>query len=885
MNRVWRALLTVLLALGADARAQQAQRDPHIAYGYPAGGRQGRTFRVTVGGQALRGVTGASITGAGVRARFVEHFPPVRNLTSEQREALAEAMRSAIAKRWDEMRDEAGLSAQPPWRELGLPPRLSRNAAKDAIDPEEYKLPPHPLYYDLESKSLRELLHVRDVLLTQRGAQPNPQLAESVMLEVTIDPNATIGDRELRLVGRSGLSNPIVFEVGAMPEAAELESNDPGAATFLPPEPPLELPVVIDGQILSGDVDGFRFQARKGQKIVVDVDARRLIPFLADAVPGWFQATVAVYDAKGDEVAYADDYRFEPDPALMFEAPADGAYQLEIRDSLYRGRQDFVYRIVVGELPYITSIFPLGNTKNRGRSIAVEGWNVAAKSLFLKTESEAEGVHRQRLAYAKRETNPVEYAIDDVPTHNETEDNNTTSGAQHVAMPQIVNGRIQPAGDADVFRIHGDAGEEIVVEVVARQLGSPLDSLLRVFDSTGNVVAWNDDYEQTSGMLHTSAGLLTHSADSYVRAYLPQHGEYYVQVSDSQEQGGPEYAYRLRVSRPRPDFSLRVTPSSVNISAGGVAPIRVFALRKDGFSGEIDLQLKDAPAGFKLSGARIPAGRDQVRLTIAAPRQRADSPLTMHLEGRARIDGRTISREAAPADDMMQAFLYRHLVPAQTFMLAVLRSQSSAADVTISGESPVRIPVGGTQNVRLNVPASVKDSKVELSLSEPPPGVTMEQVERTDGVVTLVLKADAALSQVGFADNLIVEAFMELERPQRGGKGQKQRSSVGFLPAIPIEIVPATAAAKCRARPGMGFLDGPILRNGLQSLRRFQTESAEWSFLIFHAAPPLPECRSRDFREAAASASIICSFARRRRRASRRNWIGLGGDTPTRFMR
>ena len=28
--------------------------------------------------------------------------------------------------------------------------------------------------------------------------------------------------------------------------------------------------------------------------------------------------------------------------------------------AIYRGREDFVYRITIGELPFVTSIFPLG---------------------------------------------------------------------------------------------------------------------------------------------------------------------------------------------------------------------------------------------------------------------------------------------------------------------------------------------------------------------------------------------------------------------------------------------------------------------------------------------------------------------------------------------
>ena len=118
--------------------------------------------------------------------------------------------------------------------------------------------------------------------------------------------------------------------------------------------------MILNGQIMPGDIDRFALKLAKGQRIVMAVSARELIPYLADAVPGWFQATLALYDDQGKEVAYADDYRFNPDPVIFYEIPQDGQYVLEIKDAIYRGREDFVYRIAVGEFPYVTSIFPLG---------------------------------------------------------------------------------------------------------------------------------------------------------------------------------------------------------------------------------------------------------------------------------------------------------------------------------------------------------------------------------------------------------------------------------------------------------------------------------------------------------------------------------------------
>ena len=107
----------------------------------------------------------------------------------------------------------------------------------------------------------------------------------------------------------------------------------------------ITLPCTMNGQIASGEVNRYRFEARKGQRLVFAAQARQLVPFIADAVPGWFQAVMTVCDAKGKEVAYNDDLRFNPDPVIFFEAPKDGEYLLTIGNALYRGREDFVYRV------------------------------------------------------------------------------------------------------------------------------------------------------------------------------------------------------------------------------------------------------------------------------------------------------------------------------------------------------------------------------------------------------------------------------------------------------------------------------------------------------------------------------------------------------------
>jgi hypothetical protein len=138
----------------------------------------------------------------------------------------------------------------------------------------------------------------------------------------------------------------------------------------------ITIPCTVNGQVANGEVHHYRFTARKGQRLVFSTSARELVPFIADAVPGWFQPVLAIYDAKGKEVAYDDDYYYDPDPLILFEVPKDGEYVMAINDAIYRGREDFVYRVTIDETPMVTSIFPLGAQIGTSPSIAMKGWNL-----------------------------------------------------------------------------------------------------------------------------------------------------------------------------------------------------------------------------------------------------------------------------------------------------------------------------------------------------------------------------------------------------------------------------------------------------------------------------------------------------------------------------
>jgi hypothetical protein len=649
--------------------AAQAQRNPHAGYVYPAGGRQGDTFQVTVGGQFLDGVSEVHVSGVGVKATVVEYIKPMPPQQATQ-------LRDKLKELQDKKAAALGLPAPAAPGSAPPAPASSAPAAPPAAAPPG----PKPTWTAEDEAMVAE---VRKELAKFVRKPSSPAIAETVTLQVTMAADAEPGHRELRLGTPAGLTNPLVFCVGQLPEfsAETVKHAAEPTKSVARREMAITLPATVNGQIMAGGVDRYKFQARQGQRLVVAVSARDLIPYLADAVPGWFQATVALFDAKGNELAYDDDFRFNPDPVLYYQIPRDGEYAIEIKDAIYRGREDFVYRISVGELPFVTDIFPLGGRAGTQTSVEVRGWNLPVARITMDARNKGPGMYPLSESKADEMSNRVPFAVDTLPEVLEQEPNNQPAGAQAVTLPVIVNGRIGAPGDWDVFRFEGHGGDEVVAEVYARRLNSPLDSVLKLTDAAGKMLAFNDDHEDKG------SGLNTHHADSWLRARLPVDGTYYVHIGDIQNKGGPEYAYRLRISPPRPDFELRLAPSSLTVRGGTSTPITVYALRRDGFSGEIALALKGAPAGFTLSSNRVPAGQDQVTLTLTVRPMPAKELVSLRLEGRATIEGHEVARPVVPAEDMMQAFAYRHLVPSQELMVAV-RPGAARAGGGGQGASP-----------------------------------------------------------------------------------------------------------------------------------------------------------------------------------------------------
>ena len=136
------------------------------------------------------------------------------------------------------------------------------------------------------------------------------------------------------------------FRVSALANALEQEPNDDvKSATSA------EASMAFNGIIgTPGDVDCFRFGAKKGQTFEVECHSRRLRSGL--------DPVVNVLKSSGGRLAGNDDSK-GPDSVLRFEAPADGEYVVEVKDHLGRGRPDFTYRVELSPVkPALTLSIP-----------------------------------------------------------------------------------------------------------------------------------------------------------------------------------------------------------------------------------------------------------------------------------------------------------------------------------------------------------------------------------------------------------------------------------------------------------------------------------------------------------------------------------------------
>lgn len=557
-------------------------------------------------------------------------------------------------------------------------------------------------------------------------AQVGAPAADGSSLPVTLEiaPDAAPGPYELRIVSPKGVSNPGYLWVGPWPERAETEPNNTPAEAMKPGK----LPVTICGRIdAAEDVDWYAFQAEAGETLAFDICAYRLYSAVDPALE--------LRDSADRLLASAME-GYDRDPRILYTFKAAGTYRLLVRDVMYRGGPNFLYRLTFGRLPVITALSPVGGRRGETLTASVEGVNLGD----MKTWSVAlpADMAENRAHYVLPQTPngpalPVLIAGDDNPQATETPGSSATRPQAVPALPVTIDGRIGAAKEEDHYQFRAEAGKPLEIAVAARAIGSRLYACLRLLDKTGRE------------LLNTEEQI---GRDPQIAFTPPETGDYRLIVAGIENRGGPDYFYRLSLRPPVPDFRLTATPDILTLGRGQTVVVTVSATRRGNFNGAITVRAEGLPAGVAASPLTLGPGQSSGILTLTAAADATPAQTALRFVGEAQLDDRMpVTRAAVPLASLPRPGEGQVVPRAVEFQMATLTEDvplyalsTETTDVTLAPGQTVMLKVRAARKPNDNAATPA----IALVLANLPPGVTAETPNIAEKQDEVLIKITAA---------------------------------------------------------------------------------------------------------------------------------------------
>jgi hypothetical protein len=509
-----------------------------------------------------------------------------------------------------------------------------------------------------------ELLGAGAAAVDPKGKQPGmrAQPSTAVKFKITVPKDVPLGTHDVRVVSKSGLSNPRAFVVGDLAEVNELEpNNDIGQAQKI------ALNTTVNGVISTPiDVDYVTFTALAGQNIVVSC--------LTSSIDSKLTADLLVSTSDGRTLATNHGYR-NGDAVLDFKAPADGDYFVRVAQFAYTtGGPDHFYRLSVTTGPWVDVIFPPvanGSHTVFGRNMPGAGID----TIFKRPDGRPFEVLTKPIVNRSGSTfglntsgvvSPSSGNLDgyDDPEHPggclildpqvgpcilDGDDNSTLDKAQLLKVPCDISGRIARKNDRHWYRFEAKKGDVWTMEVFAERIGSPMTPYFVVTDDKGKTIARVEDSPESL----SPNQFYTKSDDpGRYRFIASADGTYRVMVSSVEAafQSSVRDQYLLRIAPERPDFRLAVMPVATHLTDAGTLPrdgavlFTVFAFRSDGFNEAITLKSENLPPGIFCPPQVIGVGKTRGSLVLVANSQAKDWDGFVYIYG----SSGTMRREVRP---------------------------------------------------------------------------------------------------------------------------------------------------------------------------------------------------------------------------------------------
>lgn len=410
--------------------------------------------------------------------------------------------------------------------------------------------------------------------------KPEKPTETEIKLKLSAASDAALGDREVRLVGRDGVTRPLRVLVTQYDVAVDKEPNN-----ILAQAQEVSLPAMIVGRIDgAGDVDQFRFRATKGQQLVFEVQANRIGSPL--------EAVTTIHAANGREQHFSIEHR-GGDPVVLFEPPEDGAYVLRVRDLQYRGGAEYDYRVAAGQIPYLESLLPSSGRPGKTVEAQAVGYNLkGGEKVTIDLSMVAPGIIPVHTKTDLGLSNDVPFEVTELPQTVELQPNEKPGEANVVALPCEISGHIGQGGEEHFFKFHLAYRQPVNLEVLAGRFGSPVIPLLQLRNARGDVIDSNDG---------------TPDADARIVRELDA-GDYLASVRDLTFAGGTGHWFRLKIEPAAAvgqDFEVRFMPDAPRIHRGGNTAVWCDVKRLNGFKGEVTITPEGLPAGVSAPAIKL----------------------------------------------------------------------------------------------------------------------------------------------------------------------------------------------------------------------------------------------------------------------------------------
>lgn len=431
--------------------------------------------------------------------------------------------------------------------------------------------------------------------------EPDAKNANIVRVTVKVAADCSLGEKVAQVRTKSGISDYRTFFVGALPAVAEKEPN----TEFTTPQA-IEQNVTVEGVVQNEDVDYFVVDAKKGQRLSVEVEGMRFGQTL-------FDPYIAILDSKRFELSGVDDSPLvRQDAVTSVIIPEDGKYIIEMRESGYGGNGNCRYRLHVGQFPRPTAVYPAGG--KAGEEVEFTFIGDAGGPTKQKVTLPADGTTEMQIfAQDDRGISPSGHTIRISPDPNafEAEPNNSLAEATAAAFPSAFNGVLDKAGDIDFIKFTATKGQTYEVECFGRRIRTGIDPVMHVFRiRDGAALTGNDD---------------SRGPDSYFRFAVPEDGEYAIRIMDHLGRGGEDFVYRVEFQPVVPKLTLGIprvarysqSRQQVYVAKGNRFGTLISASRAN-FGGEIVLEDMQLPAGIKVTAPAMPANLNTMPVIFEA---------------------------------------------------------------------------------------------------------------------------------------------------------------------------------------------------------------------------------------------------------------------------